>query len=159
MFTFNSKKTLILFAAICVAAFSNLAFAQQGFIATPSTLNFSGTPVGTTSATQTVTLSSSDTRAVNGFALNLTVPRPFVRGAGTCVDTTVVLPCTIGIAFAPTTVGLANSSATATITPSSVSIALNGTGVQAGPTPALNKLGVLALILSLAGAAIFFIRR
>jgi hypothetical protein len=101
----------------------------------PTSLDFGGEALGTTSATQLITLTNAGTGALTlAGAFNVTPTPPFaiVRGAGTCG--TAPLPaggsCTVGIQFSPTVAG--NNSGAFSVTGNAGSVsqaALTGTGL------------------------------
>lgn len=108
----------------------------------PSTLTFAPQDVGTTSASQTITLSNTGTAPlfVNGeqhLGLN---PLDFNVTDDQCVGTTIAVgaSCTLTIVFNPTATGsrTATLSVTDTAPNSPQALTFNGTGVSAaGPTP------------------------
>ena len=95
-------------------------------------LAFGGVPVGTTSATQTLTLQNTGTVDLTGITVVVTAP--FNRVGGSCGTTLTVATgaCTITVSFTPTALGSATGTATITTTTVAVTgspVSLTGTGV------------------------------
>jgi hypothetical protein len=93
-----------------------------------SSLSFDQQDEGTSSATQTITLTNVGTAALTISSVGTTGPFSAVNGCGTSVA--VGASCTLSVSFAPTTAGAANG--TLTISDNSASsphsVALLGTG-------------------------------
>lgn len=118
----------------------------------PTSLTFASTTTGTSSATQTVTLSNTGSAAlaVNGISFSST---DFIRSGGSCVAGGSVAAggsCSIGVAFSPTTAGSKTGtlSITHNATGSPSSIGLSGTATApavAAPavTPAALNFGAV----------------
>jgi hypothetical protein len=113
----------------------------KGSIA-PAALTFASAPVTTpvtSSAAQTLTLSSTGT--ANLVVSAVTVSTPFVQTGGTCANLTAAglapnSSCTITVAFAPTATGPASGTVTITSNSSTTipTVTLTGTGVAAVKT-------------------------
>jgi hypothetical protein len=121
---------------------------------TPGTLAFASTALGSSSATQTVTVNASlkSGYAISGLAV--TVSGDFARSGGTCATTLATgTSCTIAVAFTPTasgtrsgTLGITDNN---TLTP--VSIALTGSGAAGAQAPVAS---IAPVALTLASTAI-----
>lgn len=99
-------------------------------------LQFPATPVGTTSAALTATISNLGRQAANGLALAVSGPYALVAGSTTCKTK---LPgsssCTVGISFTPTASGEQPGALTVTVTNlgvSALTVPLGGTGQAVG---------------------------
>jgi hypothetical protein len=95
-------------------------------------LNFGNVIVGTTSGSQTLTLSNTGTASVTGIGLTFT--GPFSRSGGSCGTTlTAGANCTINVVFQPTVVGPASGSLTiaSNVAVAGSPVSLSGTGVAA----------------------------
>lgn len=105
---------------------------------TPTALTFASTPVGTTSAAQTVTVYASLKTGNSIAGLSVTTSGDFARTGGTC-GTAVATGsnCTIQVAFTPTAGGTRSGTLSIThgntLTP--ITIALGGSG-SGGAAPA-----------------------
>jgi trimeric autotransporter adhesin len=104
---------------------------------TPSSLNFPGQALTTTSAPQTVTVKNTGTAPVNISAVGITEGSFAIAagGGGTCASGTSLTggaSCTIGVTFTPAEVGPATGtlSVTDNATGSPQMVALSGTGVN-----------------------------
>ncbi|MFO1467946.1 MAG: choice-of-anchor D domain-containing protein [Steroidobacteraceae bacterium] len=109
----------------------------------PTSVAFGSVPVGSTSASQTVTLSNTGTAALTGIGVAVTAPfsRPSGAAGGTCATTlNAGANCTIAVVYAPTAAGAAAGTitVTASVPVSGSPVSLTGTG-----TPALPALGLL----------------
>ncbi|OYT99266.1 MAG: hypothetical protein CFE40_05195 [Burkholderiales bacterium PBB1] len=106
---------------------------------TPTTLTYPSTNVGSSSATQQVTVYASLKTGYSLSGLSVTTSGDFARAGGTCATTVGTgLSCTILVNFTPTAsgtrTGTLNISHNNTLTP--VVIALSGTGAgAAAPAP------------------------
>ncbi len=112
----------------------SLAGSSPAASATPSSLSFAATLVGSTSGAQTVTLSNPGTAplTLSSFASNSTA---FTVTAGTCVAGGAVAAsgsCTVSVKFGPAA-GTASGTLTFThnASPATTTVALNGTGAAA----------------------------
>jgi hypothetical protein len=100
-------------------------------------LAFGNVVVGTTSATQTLTLHNNGGVALTGITVVVTAPfsRPAGAAGGTCGATLAGggTTCTINVVFSPTAVGAATGSATitASVGVTGSPVTLTGTGVAA----------------------------
>jgi hypothetical protein len=110
----------------------------------PSSLTFPNTPLGSTSATQTITLTNSGSAALTLSALTAggSHPGDFVR-SGTCAAGGTVAAgasCSIAYAFAPGAVGArsAQLSIASNNSGGTVTINLSGSGVDNTPTIGLS---------------------
>ncbi len=94
-------------------------------------LVFGNVVVGSTSATQTLTLHNTGAGSLTG--INVVVTAPFARAGGTCTATLAPGTCTITVSFTPTATGAVTGTVTVTgsaaVTGSPV--VLGGTGVAA----------------------------
>jgi hypothetical protein len=100
----------------------------------PTSLTFASVPVGTTTPSQTLTVSNNGNANVTGITVVVTAP--FARLGGTCVTATPLTPgstCTITVTFTPTSVAPANGTATITsnVAVTGSPVALTGTGIAA----------------------------
>jgi hypothetical protein len=106
--------------------------------ASPSSESFGNENVGSTSATQTVTISNSGSAAASMSSIGVTGPFTESNNCGTSLAAGA--SCTVGASFAPTAAG----SATGTLTVNSsapgspLTVALSGTGVTTNTNLALN---------------------
>jgi trimeric autotransporter adhesin len=108
----------------------------------PSSLSFASTAVGSTAATQTVTVKASLSNSYPISAMSMSTSGDFARQGGTCGTAVATgLSCTVIVAFTPTAAGARTGSLSiahaGTLTP--VAIALSGTATGGGappPTPA-----------------------
>jgi trimeric autotransporter adhesin len=108
----------------------------------PSSLSFASTAVGSTAATQTVSVKASLSNSYPISALSVSTSGDFARQGGTCGTAVATgLSCTVIVAFTPTAAGARTGSLSiahaGTLTP--VAIALSGTATGGGappPTPA-----------------------
>jgi hypothetical protein len=97
----------------------------------PASLSFAGTPVGETTAAQTVTLTNNETTAVTFSSIAAT--GNFAVTGNTCSPSIGPAPatCTVGVTFTPTATGARKGQLTftdsATNSPQSVSLAGTGT--------------------------------
>jgi hypothetical protein len=99
---------------------------------TPTALTFGNQVVGTTSASQTLTLSNTGGAGATGIAVAVTAQ--FSRAGGTCGATLAAgTTCTITVVFAPTATGAATGTATisANVAVTGSPVTLSGTGVAA----------------------------
>ncbi len=119
--------------AALVAGLSGTAFAQ-GISVTPSTLTFISQTVGTTSASQDVTVKNTGTAAVTINSVTVTGKNSGDFTASNACTTSLAggASCTIGVTFHPSATG--SRTASLSIVPSGFSassVSLSGTGVQA----------------------------
>jgi len=103
---------------------------------TSGPLTFSS-PVGVTSAAQTLTLHNTGGAGVVGITVVVTVPfaRPAGAAGGTCSTTLAAgATCTINVVFTPTATGAASGTATitASVAVTGSPVALSGTGTAVG---------------------------
>ena len=102
-------------------------------VLTPSSLSYPTTAVGSTSVTQSITVSNPGVSSLSG--LTLALAGPFTLQSTTCSTTLAAAgTCTASIAFKPTVSGTANGFLTASSSTSgvaTVTAALAGTGVTA----------------------------
>ena len=101
----------------------------------PGSLNFGNVAAGTTSATQTVTVTNNKTTSLTVTSLNVPPGSPYSVGpSSTCFNPTVAAgaSCTVVLSFSPTAVGAA-APASLTITDnasnSPQTVPLSGTGI------------------------------
>ena len=101
----------------------------------PGSLNFGNVAAGTTSATQTVTVTNNKTTSLTVTSLNVPPGSPYsIRPSSTCFNPTVAAgaSCTVVLSFSPTAVGAA-APASLTITDnasnSPQTVPLSGTGI------------------------------
>ncbi len=122
---------------------------------TPSTLSYASTPVGSTSATQSVTVSAS---LVSGYSIsNLSVSTTgdFARSGGTC-GTTVAIgsSCTVLVVFTPTAAGTRTGTLilthSNTLTP--IAIPLSGTATSSSSPAASISSSALTLAATTVGS-------
>jgi Bacterial Ig domain len=100
----------------------------------PTSLAFGNVVVGTTSASQTLTLANSGGASLTGITVTVTAPfaRPTGGAGGTCGATLASgSTCTINVVFSPTAVGAANGTATVAgnVTVNGSPVSLSGTGL------------------------------
>ena len=121
---------------------------------TPASVAFTATPVGTTSAAQTVTVNAS-LKSFNSLSgLNVTTTGDFARAGGTCAATVGTgQNCTVLVTFTPTASGARTGTLSIgtnnSLTP--VAIALTGTGSGAAAVPVAS---IAPAALTLASTAI-----
>ncbi len=121
----------------------------------PSTLTFPSTAVGSTAATQTVTIAASLKSGYAISALSVATSGDFARAGGTCgTAVTVGTTCTVIVSFTPTAAGARSGTLSlthaTTLTP--ITIALSGTGSgTATPAPVAS---ITPASLTLASTAI-----
>jgi len=126
-----------------VIAQTNL-FTVSGKIATPivaipARLNFAAQAVGTTSASQTVTITNIQAQTVSVSSVISTTP-DYIVGTNNCASLAPNATCTIDVAFTPTSAGvlagaLSIASSTAAGPSPSLEVVLSGNGVW--PTTAI----------------------
>src|SRR3984885_1307299 len=122
-----------------------LSFASGGggtsspLTATPSSLSFGSTTVGSTGAASTVTVSNPGTVAASVSSVGLTGPFSQTNTCGGSIAAGGA--CTVSVSFAPTAAGAASGTLTvASSAPSSpLTVGLSGTGVSANTNLALNQ--------------------
>ncbi len=120
----------------------------------PAAVTFTATPVGTTSAAQTVTVNASLKAGNSLSGLAITTTGDFARAGGTCAATVGTgLSCTVLVTFAPTASGARTGTLSIgtnnSLTP--VAIALSGTGSGSAAAPAAS---IAPSALTLASTAI-----
>ena len=111
-------------------------------------LSFGNVTIGTTSATQTLTLSNTGGSSLTGITLAFSSAR-FTRSGGTCTGTLASLStCTINVVFSPNAAGTVNGTLTVTanvpVTNSPVALSGNGVRLLVSPT-SLTFVTVLGL--------------
>lgn len=168
-------------AALCVAAIaSGTAMIAQadtnggyaGPTVTPSSLNFGNVAVGSTSATQNLTVNlagGSDLTQPTGFPLvinSITLPIGFIRDGGNCVvgGGGTPNPCTVGIAFQPPSTGdydevVAITASSNGSPPGTTNVAVTATSGTATGIPSLNALGLALMLAGLGGLGMIQARR
>lgn len=109
-----------------------LPFGELGV--NPSSVSFGSQELGSTSASQTVTLSNTGSGPLTVSDLSVAAS-PFAAAGGTCGPTPITLgagaSCTLQYTFAPTALGAATQSFTVTtVGKGSGSFELSGTGIQ-----------------------------
>ena len=106
----------------------------------PTSLAFGNQVVGTSSATQTLTLSNSG--GATSTTIAVAVAAPFARSGGSCGTSLAAgASCTINVLFSPTSVGAATGTATVTSGNATVSgspVALTGTGTAVTHTASVS---------------------
>jgi len=107
--------------------------------ASPSSVSFGSTTVGSTSAAQSVTVSNPNSTAVSISQLAVSGPFAHTTTCGTSIAADGT--CTVSVQFAPTAAGAATGSlSVASSAPSSpLTVALSGTGTSSTTDLALNK--------------------
>jgi F5/8 type C domain/Pectate lyase superfamily protein/Abnormal spindle-like microcephaly-assoc'd, ASPM-SPD-2-Hydin len=107
--------------------------------ASPSSLSFGNTNVGSTSSAQTVTVSNPGSTAASVSSVSVSGPFSQTNTCGTSIAAGG--SCTVSVKFAPTASGSASGSlSVASSAPSSpLTVALSGTGVSSTTDLALNK--------------------
>lgn len=114
----------------------------------PAALSFGNQTTGTTSATQTVTVTSTGQQnlTISGVALTGANSTDFLKPSDTCTGATLTpgQQCTIGVQFRPATSGpkTASVSVTDNATGSPHTAALSGTGVSPTPTAQVSPSSV-----------------
>jgi hypothetical protein len=111
-----------------------VASAQVAVASVTGTLAFGNVPVGTTSASRTLTLSNTGTAGLTGIALTFTGPYSRAAAGGTCTPTLAAgATCTINVVFSPTALGSAPGSVAiaASVTVTGSPVAASGTGIAA----------------------------
>lgn len=165
----NQLKALVLLAAVSAAAASTAS--GQGYagpVVSPTSLDFGSVLAGTSSATQTVTVSLPLTEGFPALSIvSITLPAGYVRNAGTCpASGTASVPCTVGVVFAPDSLGTqaGNMVVTASLNGGpgvAASVALTGIGVagEAASAPTIGTWGLGLLLAGLMATGMFFVRR
>jgi Abnormal spindle-like microcephaly-assoc'd, ASPM-SPD-2-Hydin len=104
----------------------------------PTSLAFGNVPAGTTSASQTLTLSNTGTASLTGISETFSAGSRFSRlggaAGGTCAGTLAAgATCTINVVFAPNAVGPQTATMTinASVAVTGSPVSLSGTGVAA----------------------------
>lgn len=123
--------------------------------ATPATLTFASTAVGSTSAAQTVSLRNTGTTALSITAIAVSNASFVVAGGGSCAAGGTVAAagsCTINVQFRPQSTGSLSGSLTVThnATPTTTTVALSGTATaavtaQPAVTPSALNFGSVAV--------------
>jgi hypothetical protein len=122
-----------------------LSFASGGggtsspLTASPSSLSFGNSTVGSTSAAQTVTVSNPGTTAASVSSVSAGAPFSQTNTCGSSIAAGG--SCTVSVKFAPTAAGAASGTlSVASSAPSSpLTVGLSGTGVSANTNLALNQ--------------------
>src|SRR4029077_15338636 len=118
--------------AVQVVAGAGVAIASV----TGGPLAFGNVTVGTTSASQTLTLHNTGTASLTGITLVFSSPRcarPAGAAGGTCTGTLAAAStCTVTVTFSPTAPGLLNATLTITgsVAVTGSPVGLSGTGVS-----------------------------
>lgn len=166
----NYLKAMVILAASTTVAGTAMGQGYAGPVLTPSSLDFGNVLIGTTSASQTVSV-SAPLLAPEGFPalsiVSITVPRDYIRTGGSCPSSGAASnPCTINVAFAPT--GLGASPGTLVVSASinggiagSSNVALNAVGVpgQSVAAPGLGTWGLGLLLAALMATGFHFVRK
>jgi len=133
----------LLFFAGCSESSGNVYPAETAATVSLSTsaIAFGSSPVGQTSATQTVTLTSNNAATgFNGVTVSGPDPSAFLTSSNCPSVISRSASCTVSVAFAPTATG--PLSATLSITDSAVNspqlVTLTGTGTATGPIVSLS---------------------
>jgi hypothetical protein len=107
--------------------------------ASPSSVSFGNENVGSTSASQTVTVSNSGTAAASMSSIGVTGPFTESNNCGTSLAAGA--SCTVGVQFAPTAAGAATGtlSVNSSAPGSPLTVALSGTGTSSNTDLALNR--------------------
>jgi hypothetical protein len=112
-----------------------------GAVPSPTSLSFGNQNTGSTSATQSITLTNTGTLPlyISAAAIGGTNASDFVKWSDTCTGATVApnATCTVAISFAPGASGTRNATLTFSDNApgGSQSVALSGTGVTPPPPP------------------------
>ncbi len=129
----------------------------------PTSLDFGDQLIGTTSASQVVTLTVTGTEEVDDISIN--VSGDFTRRSRCNSVEDAGESCTIEVSFAPTSLGALNGTLTVTSDASSSPdiVTLSGNGISetvppepAKPIPTLSEWAMILLVLMLAGAGFLF---
>jgi parallel beta-helix repeat protein len=106
--------------------------------ASPSGLTFAGTDVGSTSATQTVTITNSGTAAATVSSVSASGP---FSETNNCSSIAVNASCTATVSFKPTTGGTSTGTLTVTSNAnnSPTTVGLTGSGISSTTNIALNQ--------------------
>jgi len=122
--------------AAATVALTGLGSSPISLGATPGSLSFPATPVGSTSAAQAFTLGNTGRQAATGLALALSGSYALVPALTTCTaNLGIKASCTIGVAFTPTASGDQPGAVTVSVNNLGVSplvVTLDGTGVAVG---------------------------
>jgi hypothetical protein len=107
--------------------------------ASPSSLSFGNENVGSTSSSQSVTVSNPGSSAVSMSSIGVTGPFGESNNCGTSLAAGA--SCTVGVTFAPTASGAATGtlSVNSSAPGSPLTVALTGTGTSSNTDLALNK--------------------
>ncbi len=131
----------------------------------PTSLDFGDQLIGTTSASQVVTLTVTGTEQVDDISIN--VSGDFTRSSRCNSVEDAGESCTIEVSFAPTSLGALTGILTVTSDASSSPdiVTLSGNGISetvppepAKPIPTLSEWAMIMLVLMLAGAGFLFRR-
>lgn len=111
------------------AAVAVVAQVAGNFTVDPSSLDFGTVPVGSVSAAQSVTLSSTGPSGVVS-SMAVTPSQSEFRPVGSCVDKTIgpESSCTMSFTFAPAAVGARRGTATYVVGGVTITVALSGAG-------------------------------
>ena len=124
-------------SAVATATYTIQAVAAPQVVLTPSTLTFTGTQVGATSATQTITLSNPGNAALSITGITFSGSSAFVESNNCGATLAAGAFCTFSYTFKPTGTAAVSGGLSvvdnAANSPQTASI--NGTGTAAPPTP------------------------
>ena len=154
--------------ALSSAAAAASSGGYAGPVITPNPLSFGDVAVGTTSATQTVSVSAGSGGDGNSLSIvSITFPAGFARNGGSCpASGTAPNPCTMGVVYSPTQIGPQAGNVVITASsigqpPGSSNLAVSGNGVGGSliSVPALGGWGFGLLLAALLGSGFYFARR
>jgi hypothetical protein len=132
---------------------------------TPASLDFGNVPSASTSAVQTLTVTSSYGGPSSIMVDTLVIPPGYARSGGSCpIGSAVTSPCTIGIVFQPPSPGILAGNIAITATSNgflsgTTNVPATGNGVAFRVVPALSNLGLLLLLAGLGGVGSVVARR
>lgn len=163
----NYLKALVVLAASAGMAGSALGQGYAGPVLSPTSLDFGNVLVGTTSAAQTVSVSTPLEGLPALSIVSITLPAGYVRTGGTCPNSGAASnPCTVQVAFAPTGLGPigGNLAVSASINggiAGTSNAALIGVGVpgQSVAAPSLGQWGLGLLLAALMATGVWFVRK
>ena len=145
-------------STVATATYTIQPVAAPQAVLTPSTLTFTGTQVGTTSAIQTITLSNPGNAALSITSITYSGPSVFVESNNCGTTLAAGAFCTFSYTFTPTgTTAVSGGLSVVDNTENSPQTStINGTGTAAPPAPDFTISGADASATVLPGGAATF---